>query len=1027
VIGAHASFTGDTLLPMAAGRLSGFSMPVVKAIVNGRSVLCLVDTGSGCSMVSARVAVGLKGPSRARSFVTADGRTSTVGRECRVVVGLRGHSFEVDAIVVRDLENLGVDCLFGGDIIDHMGGVSVKRGPDSRYSVSWGKPSPDECCSVTSREKRHQIVCGARPLTISDKDFEAAFTNGRWTISWRWTAGEPMRLQTRVGEYRSTRAPKVYERYAEEIRSWISKGWLVKWDGPVKGVIPLLAVVQPTKDKVRPVMDYRELNAFVESHTGDEEIAVCAEKVRKWRQLQGELKMVDLKSAYLQIHVSPDLWQYQVVRYNGVHYALTRLGFGLTCAPRIMTMILKKVLSMDKDVCRGTDHYIDDIIVQESVVSASYVREHLLKYGLESKAPEDLNGGRVLGIALKRASDGHLMMSRAAEMPSAVMVDTKLTKRGLFSLCGRLTGHYPVASWLRPHCSFLKRLGSEGSWDEPVSKDVHKLAGELVHRAHAEDPVRGRWQVQTGGNVIVWTDASSIAMGTVVQVDDVIVEDASWLRKKTDSLHINVAELEAVGRGINMAVQWGFKTFTVATDSRTVVSWMDSTTEGRDRVRTKSAAQLLIRRRLMVIKEVITEYKLAVKFQLVPTIENKADRLTRVAKTWLSYRESEDSEMDVSISAAVSKRMPSADAIWAAHLPHHLGVDRTFYLVKQVRSDLTRDQVKREISGCEACQSIDPAVRQENLVGQGDLAVERDWCRVAVDVTHYGGMQYLSMVDCGPSRFTIWRKLPNETASSIVANLQQVVIERGPFAELLLDNATAFRSAVVAQFAREWGVSLRFRAAHAPSGNGIVERNHRTIKRIAARGKISPEVATYWYNVTPRKDVDETTVPSRVLFRYAWRLPDDSSHQEAVGKTHSVFSVGDEVWVKPAVPLCTKKWSLGKITEVQSTHVVCVDGMPRHVRDVRKRRNGVNGDCVDDSADDEEFLDSYQDLESNHTEQVVHPAVGPEEPSVVAEMEDVVEQSDAATEAEQVEAAPGVLRRSTRVHRPPQWMADYVM
>ena len=107
------------------------------------------------------------------------------------------------------------------------------------------------------------------------------------------------------------------ERYNAEIQRWILKGWLVKWDGPVKGVIPLLAVVQPTKDKVWPVMDYRELNDIVECHTGDDEIAVCADKVRKWRQLQGEIKVIDLKSAYLQIHVSEDLWKYQVVRYNG--------------------------------------------------------------------------------------------------------------------------------------------------------------------------------------------------------------------------------------------------------------------------------------------------------------------------------------------------------------------------------------------------------------------------------------------------------------------------------------------------------------------------------------------------------------------------------------------------------------------------------------------------------------------------------------------------------------------------------------
>ena len=64
---------------------------------------------------------------------------------------------------------------------------------------------------------------------------------------------------------------------------------------------------QLTKDKVRPVMGYRKLNAFVECHTGDEMVAVCGEKIRKWRQLRGELRVVDIKSEYLQIQVSEDL------------------------------------------------------------------------------------------------------------------------------------------------------------------------------------------------------------------------------------------------------------------------------------------------------------------------------------------------------------------------------------------------------------------------------------------------------------------------------------------------------------------------------------------------------------------------------------------------------------------------------------------------------------------------------------------------------------------------------------------------
>ena len=40
---------------------------------------------------------------------------------------------------MSELGNLGVDCLLGGDAIDHMCGVTARRGSDSKYSVRWGK------------------------------------------------------------------------------------------------------------------------------------------------------------------------------------------------------------------------------------------------------------------------------------------------------------------------------------------------------------------------------------------------------------------------------------------------------------------------------------------------------------------------------------------------------------------------------------------------------------------------------------------------------------------------------------------------------------------------------------------------------------------------------------------------------------------------------------------------------------------------------------------------------------------------
>ena len=101
-------------------------------------------------------------------------------------------------------------------------------------------------------------------------------------------------------------------------------------------------------------------------------------------------------------------------------------------------MILTKVLSLNDDVRRGTDHYIDDIVVNESVVSAERVCYHLRRFDLKPKEPVCLEGGRNLNISLRKAGDEQLWMARGSDVK-----DSQLTKREVFLLCGRLFGHYP--------------------------------------------------------------------------------------------------------------------------------------------------------------------------------------------------------------------------------------------------------------------------------------------------------------------------------------------------------------------------------------------------------------------------------------------------------------------------------------------------------------------------------------------------------------------------------------------------------
>ena len=113
--------------------------------------------------------------------------------------------------------------------------------------------------------------------------------------------------------------------------------------GPPKGLIPLMPVIQLNKQKVRPVLDYRELNDHVDPFTARADI--CTKKLREWRQAGSNVSMLNLLKAYLHVHQS--LWSYQTVLFKGQRYCLTHMGFGFNVAPSIMQTIVDAILTKD--------------------------------------------------------------------------------------------------------------------------------------------------------------------------------------------------------------------------------------------------------------------------------------------------------------------------------------------------------------------------------------------------------------------------------------------------------------------------------------------------------------------------------------------------------------------------------------------------------------------------------------------------------------------------------------------------------
>lgn len=83
---------------------------------------------------------------------------------------------------------------------------------------------------------------------------------------------------------------------------------------------------------------------------------------------------------------------------------MTRPDFELRSAPRILTKILKNVLEKRKMMEAPTNLFIDDILVDETMVAVSKVLEHLTKFVLATKHPEPVEEGAKLGLRLERDS-----------------------------------------------------------------------------------------------------------------------------------------------------------------------------------------------------------------------------------------------------------------------------------------------------------------------------------------------------------------------------------------------------------------------------------------------------------------------------------------------------------------------------------------------------------------------------------------------------------------------------------------------
>ena len=143
----------------------------------------------------------------------------------------------------------------------------------------------------------------------------------------------------------------------------------------------------------------------------------------------------------------------------------------------------------------------------------------------------------------------------------------------------------------------------------------------------------------------------------MIEIDGQVVEDAAWLRKRTDFLHINFVELDTTIKGIEER-----------TDSTTTLNWIRAAVTEHRRVKTKATAEMIILRRASILKELIAEFELSLCVALVQSTKNKADVLIRDQKNWMKILD----DPDMSIVTAC---FMTYDEVKEHHSMHYTRID----------------------------------------------------------------------------------------------------------------------------------------------------------------------------------------------------------------------------------------------------------------------------------------------------------------------------------------------------------------
>ena len=528
-------------------------VPVIDIRINGKSAKALVDTGCTRTMVRE----GLTGRATGETVLAAfDGRKVKCKGSAHAEMSV-GEETVSQEVMVMDWIVGGIDAVIGMDTISRLGGVKVQKKLvqfGNMCAIACGEKGNARIHELKKHKDANRLQCLEEKVCMLD------LTN--------------QDLKNKLAEAQDFVV----------INSGPAQGSLVdelsassRWgqakphsDSPVSGESDKESGDESPKKMVKKLK--RQLSFLEEQKNGkiaglQERLADMGENEVKLSETLAEMEMTERElKAKLALYESSEVTVEKMKCQDKIHELRTSQE---SLLDQLETMEPEEESLQER--LEETERRLKGKIVTLDVEMKNLKQKELKENGFVAKEPEALEGGAMLRLKLRKADDGQVKFERANTIPE---VSQGLTRKELFSICGKLVGHYPQAGWLRVACSYVKRHAEGDSWDDYVGDGIRDRMKEIVEEVRKNNSVKGMWRVPKSDSGTVWCDASELVMGVVFEIGGTEVEDASWMRK--EEYNQKKCEEVEVANG-----QFNEKFTQMETDKREVVAFWKRQVEAK--------------------------------------------------------------------------------------------------------------------------------------------------------------------------------------------------------------------------------------------------------------------------------------------------------------------------------------------------------------------------------------------------------------------------------------------------------------